>query len=119
MDLPFVDRHATTIDTTVDDAWSALLETLDRTLSRAAASRYALVFHLEARGPSRSRLSAETRATFPGRPGRAYKLLVIGSRGHVVGVRRLLAATRRRAEAPLTLRRERTRTDPGGDHGRP
>lgn len=147
--LPFVDRHATTIATGVDEVWDALVGTLDRTFSRTGAARYArvvgctdteasgprplaagstlpgfrilaamrplelvlagrhrfsdyaLIFSLEALGPGRAKLTAETRAAFPGLAGRGYRLLVIGSRGHVVGVRRLLAATKRRA-APGT-----------------
>lgn len=41
---------------------------------------------------------AETRAAFPGFAGRLYRLLVIGTRGHVLVVRAFLATTRRRAE---------------------
>ena len=62
-------------------------------------STYALTFRIEPLGPDRCRLRAETRAVFPGPAGAAYRLLVIGSRGHVVGVRRLLAGVRRRAES--------------------
>jgi hypothetical protein len=62
-------------------------------------SSYALVFRLEPAGPGRSRLTAETRATFPGPAGGLYRLLVLGTGGHAVGVRRLLAAVRRRAES--------------------
>ncbi|MEU9786476.1 hypothetical protein AB0H92_36905 [Streptomyces phaeochromogenes] len=61
-------------------------------------SSYALIFRLEPAGPGRSRLTAETRATFPGPAGGLYRLLVLGTGGHAVGVRRLLAAVRRRAE---------------------
>jgi hypothetical protein len=43
-------------------------------------------------------LRAESRATFPGLAGAAYRLLVVRSGGHVVAVRRLLSAVRRRAE---------------------
>ncbi|MGW0647259.1 hypothetical protein ACWD4T_00390 [Streptomyces umbrinus] len=62
-------------------------------------SSYALIFRLEPTGPGRSRLTAETRATFPGPAGGLYRLLVLGTGGHAVGVRRLLAAVRRRAES--------------------
>ena len=62
-------------------------------------SSYALIFRLESAGPGRSRLTAETRATFPGPAGGLYRLLVLGTGGHAVGVRRLLAAVRRRAES--------------------
>jgi len=61
-------------------------------------SRYALIFRLDGLEGERTRLRAETRATFPGAAGRVYRALVIGTRGHVVAVRRLLRATRRRAE---------------------
>lgn len=61
-------------------------------------STYALTFRLEELGPDRSRLRAETRAAFPGLTGRLYRRLVIGTGGHGVGVRRLLAGIRRRSE---------------------
>ena len=61
-------------------------------------SRYALLFRIDELGDDRSRIRAETRAEFPGRRGRAYRALVIGTRGHVLVVRRLLRAIRRRAE---------------------
>lgn len=61
-------------------------------------SRYALVFRIDKLGTGASRLRAETRADFPGIAGRAYRLLVIGSRGHVVAVRRLLRGVKQRAE---------------------
>lgn len=67
-------------------------------------SRYTLVFRIDpvrggvADSTAAVRLSAETRARFPGVAGRGYRLLVIGTRGHVVLVRRLLRSVRRRAE---------------------
>ena len=61
-------------------------------------SDYALIFRLEAIGDGRTRLRAETRATFPGIKGGVYRALVIGTRGHVLVTRRLLGAVRRRAE---------------------
>ena len=62
-------------------------------------SRYALTFDVEPIGDgSRSRLSATTDAAFPGPHGRAYRALVIGTRSHVVLVRRLLDGVRRSAE---------------------
>ncbi|WP_397428922.1 SRPBCC family protein [Pseudofrankia sp. BMG5.37] len=61
-------------------------------------SDYTLTFRLDDAGGGRTRLRAETRAAFPGILGRTYRLLVIGSGGHVAGLRRLLAATRRQAE---------------------
>ena len=47
---------------------------------------------------SGTRLGAETWAEFPGIHGRAYRAAVIGTRGHVVAVRRILAAVKRGAE---------------------
>ncbi len=61
-------------------------------------SSYALIFRLEHIGPGRSRLRAESRAVFPGLAGGLYRGLVIGTGGHVVGMRRLLSAVRRRSE---------------------
>jgi hypothetical protein len=61
-------------------------------------SAYALVFRLEPLGGVRTRLIAETRAEFPGLKGRAYRALVIGSRMHVLAVRRILGAVARRIE---------------------
>jgi hypothetical protein len=48
---------------------------------------------------SSSRLVATTHAAFPGPHGAAYRLLVIGSRAHVLATRRMLDAVRRRAVA--------------------
>jgi hypothetical protein len=63
-------------------------------------SRYALIFHLEGLPGGRCRVRAETRAAFPGLRGRAYRVLVIGTRGHALAVKRLLRAVRVRAERP-------------------
>jgi hypothetical protein len=67
-------------------------------LGRHRFSRYALTFRLDALGPDRTCLRAETRAEFPGLHGAAYRALVIGTRGHVLVTRRLLGAVKRRAE---------------------
>jgi hypothetical protein len=61
-------------------------------------ARYALVFRIDELGANGSRLRAETRAEFPGARGRAYRALVIGTRGHVLAVTRLLRTVRARAE---------------------
>ncbi|MFD5630968.1 hypothetical protein [Streptomyces sp. NPDC127072] len=61
-------------------------------------SVYALVFRLDHAGPGRTRLSAQTRAAFPGLAGRLYRRLAVGTGGHAIGVRRLLAAVRRQSE---------------------
>ena len=63
-------------------------------------SRYRLVFTvLPGDGPESSRVVATTYAAFPGPHGAAYRLLVIGSRLHVLATRRMLDAVRRRAQA--------------------
>lgn len=67
-------------------------------VGRHRFSRYALIFRIDRVGPGRSRIRAETRAVFPGAAGRIYRALVIGTGGHLVVVRRLLAAVERRAE---------------------
>ena len=61
-------------------------------------SRYSLRFHIEKLDRDRFRLRAETRAAFPGALGRGYRALVIGSGGHVLVVRGMLANIKRRAE---------------------
>ena len=61
-------------------------------------SRYALVFRIDETLAGPVMLRAETRAEFPGTRGRAYRTLVIGSRGHVVATRSILRSIRRRAE---------------------
>jgi hypothetical protein len=65
---------------------------------------YALSFRLEPRGPQRTRLYAETRASFPGIRGGVYRLFVITFGGHTVAVRRLLGGVKRRAEAATRAR---------------
>ena len=60
-------------------------------------SRYALIFRIE-KTDAGVRLRAETRAEFPGGTGRAYRALVIGTRGHVLVTRRVLNAVKKRAE---------------------
>lgn len=61
-------------------------------------SDYKLTFRLDAIDAGRTRLRAESRAAFPGLHGAAYRFVVIRTGGHAVGVRRLLAGIRRRAE---------------------
>lgn len=62
-------------------------------------SRYALIFRLEQVDARRTRLRAESRAEFPGLHGQVYRALVIGTGGHVLAVRRLLAGIQRDATA--------------------
>jgi hypothetical protein len=61
-------------------------------------SRYRLAFEVEELAPERVRLTAVTHAAFPGLSGSIYRGLVIGSRVHVLAVRRMLGAIERRAE---------------------
>jgi hypothetical protein len=61
-------------------------------------SRYALIFRLDELAAGRAQLRAESRAEFPGLHGAVYRALVIGTRGHVLAVGRLLTAVKRRAE---------------------
>jgi hypothetical protein len=61
-------------------------------------SRYELSFHIKELGDDSTRVSAETRAEFPGLRGRGYRALVIGTGGHVLVVHHMLAAVKRTAE---------------------
>jgi hypothetical protein len=61
-------------------------------------SEYALTFRLDEIDGGRTGLRAESRATFPGVHGRAYRMLVIGTGGHVAAVRRMLTGVKHRAE---------------------
>ncbi len=69
-----------------------------RLAGRHRFSTYLLSFRLEDAGDGGTRLVAETRAAFPGLKGSVYRALVIGTRMHVLVTRRLLIATKRRAE---------------------
>ena len=60
-------------------------------------SRYGIVWRIERAG-ARCRVRAETRAVFPGPHGALYRAAVVGTRGHVLAVRRLLAQAARRAQ---------------------
>ncbi len=61
-------------------------------------SRYVLDFRVEPDGDGGSVVTAVTYADFPGPRGAVYRTLVVGSRGHVLAVRRMLTGIRRRAE---------------------
>jgi hypothetical protein len=61
-------------------------------------SRYELAFAFAPDGPSRTVVRASTRAAFPGAGGRLYRAAVIGSGGHRLAMRAMLADLRRRAE---------------------
>lgn len=60
-------------------------------------SRYGIVLRLDP-SPTGVRCEFESRASFPGVHGTVYRLAVIGSRGHVCAVRRLLRRIQYRAE---------------------
>jgi hypothetical protein len=63
-------------------------------------SDYELRFELDRRSEDGTRLRAISSADFPGMKGRLYRLLVIGTGGHRVAVRRLLGTVARRAARP-------------------
>lgn len=68
-------------------------------------SEYELEFRLEPAGEGRSRLHAESRASFPGLAGALYRSLVIGTGGHVVAVRAMLRRIRRATETSNAAQR--------------
>ncbi|WP_027346853.1 hypothetical protein [Hamadaea tsunoensis] len=68
-----------------------------RLAGRHHFSTYALLLELRPEG-SRTKVTATTYAVFPGWTGALYRLAVIGSRAHLVLVRRLLRDTRAGAE---------------------
>jgi hypothetical protein len=55
-------------------------------------SRYALVFELRDAAAGSTVLTAKTYAAFPGPHGRVYRVLVIGTRAHVLATNRMLRA---------------------------
>jgi hypothetical protein len=61
-------------------------------------ARYALIFRIDETLAGPVRLRAESRAEWKGRRGRAYRALVIGTRGHVVATQSILRSVRKRAE---------------------
>ena len=61
-------------------------------------AQYAIVFRIDLLPGQRSQVRLETRADFVGRKGRLYRAGVIGTRGHVILVNRMLRAIKRRAE---------------------
>jgi hypothetical protein len=101
-------------DVTVGDSVFAFIVTAAdsrRSLTLRGSHRfstYELRFDLEPLAPGETLLRATTSAAFPGVSGRVYRALVIGSRGHVIAVRRILAAVARRAESA----KERSRNRP-------
>jgi len=63
-------------------------------------STYLLTFRLDDGVAGQTRITAETRAAFPGLKGGIYRALVVGTRMHVLVTRRLLTAAKRQAERP-------------------
>jgi hypothetical protein len=63
-------------------------------------SRYRLVFDLADVDGGKTLLSGRTYAAFPGLRGRVYRALVIGTRGHVVAVKRMLRTVDRLSLKP-------------------
>ena len=61
-------------------------------------SKYALIFSILEKPSGLILLSAQTRAEFPGRKGRVYRGLIIGTHGHVVVTTSILRQVRKRAE---------------------
>jgi len=63
-------------------------------------ARYELVFRMSAStATSPATVVAESRAQFPGRLGGVYRMLVIGTRFHVLAVRHMLRSIAREAAA--------------------
>jgi hypothetical protein len=58
-------------------------------------SRYRLTFELTDDGEGTTQLRARTYALFPGVGGQVYRVLIIGSRAHVVATRHMLRSVRR------------------------
>ena len=61
-------------------------------------SRYSLAFRIAPLDSDHCRVSAESSAMFPGHHGAAYRALVIGTGGHVIGVRDILRRIKIEAE---------------------
>ncbi|GAA4036686.1 hypothetical protein [Streptomyces shaanxiensis] len=111
--LPFVDEHATVVETSADAVWRELTARMDGARGFRVAvstpgqklalvghhpfSRYALIFHLDETDEGHTRLRAESRAMFPGAAGALYRRVVIGSGGHAIIMRHMLRKIRKRA----------------------
>lgn len=61
-------------------------------------SRYALIFTILQKPSGLMLLSAQTRAEFHGTKGKAYRGLVIGTKGHILVTTQILRQVRRTAE---------------------
>ena len=63
-------------------------------------SRYELTFRIVPQDDGHCQVQAESHAAFPGLHGMAYRALVIGTRGHVIAVSRILQRIKKEAERP-------------------
>ena len=61
-------------------------------------AKYAVVFRIDLLPGQRSRVRLETRAEFAAGKGKLYKAAVLGTRGHIIIVNRMLRSIKRRAE---------------------
>jgi hypothetical protein len=61
-------------------------------------SRYALTFGVAPIDGAHCRITAQSSAAFPGAHGKMYRALVIGTGGHLIGVRGLLRTMKAEAE---------------------
>ncbi|QOV39647.1 hypothetical protein IM697_15385 [Streptomyces ferrugineus] len=111
--LPFIDEHTTTVEANAAAVWRELdalmhgargfrvaVSTPGHELALVGHhpfSTYALIFHLDEATSGHTRLTAQTRARFPGRAGTLYRRLVIGTGGHALVVRHMLRRVRKRA----------------------
>jgi SnoaL-like protein len=64
-------------------------------------SRYALLIAIDDLGHGRSRITAETRAEYPGRGGTLFHSLLVRTRGQLTAVNRILDAVKKRAEGGM------------------
>ncbi len=61
-------------------------------------SRYALTFRIATLNGDQCSISAYSSAEFPGLHGKIYRALVIGTHGHMMGVRNILRSIKAEAE---------------------
>jgi hypothetical protein len=71
-------------------------------------ARYQLVFRIGERHDGRSRLTAETFASFPGTSGRLYRTLLLDAKSHAMVMWITLRLLRRRAQHAARLRESTT-----------
>ena len=61
-------------------------------------AKYAVVFRIDLLPGQRSRVRLETRAQFAAGKGKLYRAAVVGTRGHILIVNRMLRSIKRRSE---------------------